>query len=124
MDAVIDPVAEAVRTVRHALQRTRVPLHDEKATQAAIADALTSAGVAHEREVRLSDADIVDFMVGPVAIEVKIKGPRMDMFRQLERYAKHDQVRALVLATAKSIRLPDQINGKPAGVVSLGAAWL
>ena len=46
------------------------------------------------------------------------------MLRQLQRYAEHDAIEALMLITATATGMPSEINGKPVRVVSLGAAWL
>lgn len=76
-------------------------------------------------EYRLSETDRVDFYVPPgVVVECKIKGPALGVLRQLERYAEHDQVEALILYTSYWMRLPNEINGKPAIVVPAGLGWL
>lgn len=107
------------------LRAARVDLSSEKRAQAAIAEAFARAGVAIEREVRLSPSDIVDFMVGGVAIEVKLRGARKkEVYRQLARYAAHDRVRAVVLVSNLSMGLPETIEGKDAYFVRLGEAWL
>jgi hypothetical protein len=103
----------------------RVELSHEKSTQAQIADGLTQAGIAFEREHRLSDRDVVDFLIGGTAVEVKLRRARpAEIFKQLRRYARHDRVSALVLATNRPMGLPGAIEGKPAYYVSLGRAWL
>lgn len=107
------------------IERTRLLIDDEKAVQAAISERLTAAGVDHEREVRLSPRDVIDFVcVGRVGIEVKIKGGRRAILRQVERYAASDQLVAIVVVTAVAIGLPLEIAGKPISVVSIGRAWL
>jgi hypothetical protein len=106
------------------IESRRWPISDEKALQAMMAKQFAAAGVAVRREMRLSDQDIVDFMVDHVAIEVKIKGQRREHYRQCERYCMHDQVHALVLATAKMMGLPPTINGKPVFTASLSRGWL
>lgn len=106
------------------IQSLRLPLHDEKRTQAELANALTAADIQFVREVRLSGKDIVDFMVGGIAIELKTKGQRMAIFRQLERYAEHEKVESIILATNVSMHLPTFIGGKPAQVASLGKGYL
>lgn len=71
--------------------------------------------------------DIPDFFLpSGLAIEVKLKTQRskMDVFRQLQRYAAHEEVRALLLITNLSMGLPSTIGGKPAYYAALGAAWL
>jgi hypothetical protein len=74
--------------------------HGEREIQDKVGAALTAAGVAFEREVRLSDRDRPDFLVGgQVVVEVKLKTPRSVVLRQLGRYAEHDRVQAIVLAS-------------------------
>lgn len=111
------------------LQEYPLPLDSEKATQRSLEDALTAEGIPFIREHSLSKRDIVDFMVGEgegrIALEVKKKGSRIkSTYRQLERYAEHDDVSVIVLLTGTAMGLPAEINGKPAFVQSLGQAWL
>ena len=113
-----------MREIKDLIERHRVPLTDEKVTQAAIANALELAGVAFEREVRLSEADIVDFMIGSIAVEVKIKGAKAAIYRQLERYAEHERVTSILLVSSRSMHLPSLINGKPTLVASLSRGWM
>lgn len=100
----------------------------EKQAQSELEHGLTNSGFKFEREYRLSDKDIVDFVVhtdtGLVAIELKIKAQRMSIYRQLCRYAKHEEVAAVVLLTGTAMNLPALIENKPATVISLGEAWL
>lgn len=105
-------------------QTRRFPINTEGELQHAIAAEFDRVGIGFEREVRLSGADIVDFMVGAVAIEVKIGGGKLQIFRQCERYCAHQRVAALVLAASRSIELPEAIAGKPVRVASLGRGWL
>ena len=92
--------------------------------QKAIASALKSSGVSFEREVSLSRTDIVDFMVGNVAIECKVKGPATGVIRQVKRYMEHDRVHSLILYTSFHMGLPEKINNKPTSVIKPGMAWL
>lgn len=110
--------------VKAIIERNCLPLNDEKLTQAALANVFAFAGIEFEREVRLSDADIVDFMVGGIAVEVKIKGAKAAIYRQLERYAQHDCVASILLVSSRSMHLPALINGKPALVASLSRGWM
>lgn len=98
----------------------------EKAAQEGIAEVLAARGLPFRREARLSPRAIVDFIVGDgVAIEVKLRGwSKLDVLRQLERYAAFDEVREIMLATNLAMGLPAEIMGKPAHIVSLGRAWL
>lgn len=114
-----------LRIIARLIQMNRFQLTDEKRTQAQIAEIFTAAGVKFDREVRLSDADIVDFMVdGEIAIEVKIKGQRKAIYRQLERYSLHGCVKQIMLVTSVSMNLPPTIGGKTTCVASLSQGWL
>jgi hypothetical protein len=105
--------------------RYRLPLSDEKALQAKMAEMFGIEHVAFQREVRLDDKDIVDFMVGEgCAVEVKIGGSRRAIFRQVERYCQHEKVREIVLATNVPMNLPFEINGKKTAIAHLGRGWL
>lgn len=107
------------------LTRHRLPLADEKMLQTEMAAAFSRAGLPFAREVRLGEGDVVDFMVDKaVAVEVKIKGSKRNVYRQCERYCAHDGVRELVLATNLPMALPEKICGKPTSVALLGLGWL
>jgi hypothetical protein len=110
------------------LANARVPLHDEIQAHVAI-ETLLKAGpgaLSFQREYRLAAGDIPDFFfVGGVVLEVKLRTTtKMNVYRQLERYAGHDVVTAIVLATNLSMGLPPTIGGKPAYYVSLGRGWM
>lgn len=106
------------------LKRARLPLESEKATQAALAEAFDQYGIPYVREVTLSEGDIVDFLVEGIAIEIKLKGSRMAIYRQICRYAASPKVHRVLLLTARCMGLPEEIEGKPANVFSLSEAWL
>jgi hypothetical protein len=108
-----------------ALQGQRFTLHDEKELQRQIAKVLTEAGLPFTREVRLSPASIIDFMVGTVGVEVKIRASisAKSIYQQCERYCAFPEVAELLLVTNKSIGLPTD-TGKPIHLLNLGTAWL
>ena len=108
------------------IRRHRLDLSNEKATQQQLADLFTAQNILFEREKCLSTKDIVDFLVqGGIAVEVKLHGAKkMSVYRQLKRYATHNEVSELVLITNLSMGLPPEIEGKPVYYASLGAAWL
>lgn len=121
----VEAVDTDAKRICDALGKGRYPLSQEKVTQAAISLWLTECGIYSEREVILGAGDIVDFMVGGVAIEVKLRGAqKMAVYKQLCRYAKYPVVKAIVLVTNLSMGLPDEIEGKPAYYVSLGRSWI
>lgn len=96
---------------------------DEKQVQAAIGQALQAAKLPFEAEYRLSPQDIPDFLVdGSVVIEVKMKASRALILRQLSRYARHEQVRALMLVSPRFTTIggmPDQVLQVPLYVAPL-----
>lgn len=107
------------------LRSSRFPVTTEIKTQDAIEQALIEAGIEFEREFRLSAKDRVDFFVNGVAVEIKVRAASARaIFRQVERYARHDIVTAIVLVSNKPMGLPAQINGKPAYFVNLARAWM
>lgn len=93
----------------------------EIALQSAIAATFEADGLSFEREVRLSDRDIIDFLVGGVGVEVKIDGSLSAVTRQLHRYAQSDRVALLVLVTTRMRHraVPRELNGKRVDVVHL-----
>ena len=104
----------------------RWPLNNEKDCQLAIADELTAKSLPFEQEVRLSPGSIIDFLVGgEIGIECKLRRtPKTRIFKQLRRYAEHDQIKSLILVSNTAMGLPAEIEGKPAYMVSLGRAWM
>ncbi|WBO23956.1 hypothetical protein [Sphingomonas abietis] len=115
----------AAQDIAAVLRRTRMPSGSEASLQIAIGEALGHAGIDHEREKRLGPADRIDFLcAGGVGIEAKVKYPKRAIYRQLERYAAHDEVTALIIVTATAIGMPAQLNCKPVFYVSIGRASL
>ncbi len=112
------------REILHFLAVRRWPLTDEKRLQSDMATELAAAGIAAEREVRLGEGDIIDFIIGGIGMEVKIKGSKREMYRQCERYCRHERVSSLILATNVATGMPASINGKPVFVALLSRGWL
>lgn len=111
--------------VLSAFKNKRFLVGTEKQIQQDISDYLTTIGVEHTREIQLSDSDIPDFkFCEGVFAEVKIKGSKMLIYKQCERYCQHDDVKALILITNKTIPLPKTINGKRVYVINLSNSWL
>ena len=85
------------------------------------------SGLVFEREKRLSASDIPDFlMAGGVVVECKMKNKsrKIEIFRQLSRYAEYQGVTSIILATNVSMGLPEQINGKPVFFASVSRGWM
>jgi len=106
--------------LRSELSGVRVSTESE--IQAWIARILTAHRIAHVREGTLGDVGRPDFLVGRVAVEVKIKGSRTDLMRQVQRYASHPDVsEVLVVTTRLAHRLPATLAAKPVTVVCVTA---
>ena len=113
--------------LRDVLAGYRFRFASERDLQDGIARVLDDAGIAHRREAPLGPlgrAGTIDFLVGDVGIEVKIKGALAQVTRQLHRYAEEPAVRELLLVTgsAQLDRLPRALCGKPLDVLHLLAS--
>lgn len=114
------PDEEAAR-IATLIGQHRFRYRDEDRLHAGIEDVLAAAGVDAIAEARLGPRERIDFLAGPVGIEVKVAGAVADVTRQLRRYATHPQIEALVLVTtrARHLGIPREIGGKPVRVVFL-----
>lgn len=92
--------------------------HDEVALQADIAVVLGEV-TQYRKEHTLSAGERIDFLVGKIGIECKVGGSKMEVLRQLQRYAQFDEIDELILVTTKSRHLELrglQVNGKTINV--------
>lgn len=103
------------------LSKYKFYFNDEKDLQDKVEDVLKSHGVAYKREYRLSSSDIVDFFIDGLAVELKVKGHPVSVYKQCSRYCEHESVKELLLVTSKSFALPDIINSKSVSVYYLSA---
>ncbi len=115
-----------ITTVLSALKGFRADMNNEKNTQQQLHQVLTAKGFDFVREYYLDKNNIPDLFnaAAGIAIEVKIKGQKSAIFKQLLRYSRFEQVKILVLCSNKSLGLPTLINGKPAYYIHLGKAYL
>lgn len=101
-------------------------LNNEKLLQNEIFEALNSFNIF--REVKLSDKDIIDFVIEnneiKIGIELKIKGSPKQIYRQLERYVENNKLDTIILITNRSMGLPEFINSTPLYFFNLGRSWL
>ena len=102
-----------------AFGRDRIVLNDEFALHNEIAARLRRQGIAFQREVRMGTRKRPDFMVGDVAVEVKVQGGRLHVLRQLKRYADDPRVGGVVLVTTRPLGLLNTLGGKPLVSVEL-----
>ncbi len=106
------------------LSRKRFTLATEKDVQSEIEKVLNQAVGEYQREVELDNNNTIDFMVGSIGIEVKIKGAKAAIYKQLQRYAQFDEITALIFVSSRTMGIPETINDKPIYVVNMSKAWL
>lgn len=119
-----DPRLTARRIV-HLIQTHRIDVTTEDAAHRGILAVLAADMPDSRSEVRLSPKDRIDVLCGACGVEIKVAGSRRAIFDQLRRYAEHDAIQALVLATGIAWPEPQfKINEKPVLVASLSRGWL
>lgn len=106
------------------LRRARYRYANEDQLQQGIALVLARHGVAADREVRLSPADRIDFLLTgvPIGIEVKVAGETGAVWRQLRRYAASPRIGGLLLATTRAkhhLDAPSHLGDVPVHVLVL-----
>ena len=108
-----------------ALSSVRMPAQPEEYDiHAAVARALTEAGLEYEHEYRLGPRRRIDFRVGRIGIEVKKGRPASsELAKQLTRYLASDELDAVVVVTQRVTHVPASITGKPVYLVSLNRLW-
>lgn len=120
----MDP-AIAARRIALIIERSRINTTTEAAANSDIRSALEAGGFHVACEVVLGPNDRIDLMVGSIGIEVKVGHRRRSVFAQLMRYATHDRVEALVLATGAAWPVGmTKVGKKPLIVASLSRGWL
>jgi hypothetical protein len=115
-----------VNEIINCIRGQRFLKNNEKLLQQKIEERLLENGFIFHREYYLDNDNLIDFFFpfSNLGIEVKIKGQKREIFRQLERYAEFSEVHGLLLISTKSIGLPEAINGKPCYFYNLSKAWL
>ncbi len=105
------------------IRKYKYNFSNEKELQAGINLALSGCDENFVRESPLGEAGIIDFFfLGGIGVEVKIKGSKMSVMRQLARYAKRPEIAALILVTTRNqLRaMPPELNEKEITVVYIG----
>ncbi len=105
------------------LKKYRYNFSDEIMLQMGIARALAENGIKFQREVPLGDPGIIDFMVGSIGIEIKIKGSPSSVGRQVLNYLMSEELTEIIVVTSKAraasyLRVPELL-GKKVTVVDL-----
>ena len=109
------------------LKTQRFVFKDEKDLQFQISTTLTNLEINHGREFEFIPGcgDIIDFMIPDyIGMEIKIKGGKTDIYKQIRRYCKHSTILHLILVTTRNMQLPKDIEGCKCYVVNLNQAWL
>jgi len=108
-------VDQLVATVERALRTHRFRFGGERELQAGIDQVLRAAGLNVTREAALGDAGTIDFLIDDLGVEIKVRGTRADVTRQVHRYLQHASIRGVMLVTTRAelARLPPTISGKP-----------
>jgi len=102
------------------------PAPDEYGYQDQFAAWLGATELVHVREWKLSEKDRVDFLVGGIAVEFKLKCSANETLRQLARYAQHSSVEEILLVSATRTALqalPPTLNGKPVRGLCIGRSF-
>ena len=117
---------EKMQEILALVGKFRFSLSSEKRLQEELENQFVAGGLDFKREHRLSPSDRVDFFENTVgiAIEVKIKSGPSALYRQMERYSQHDEVKQLLLITNVQMGFPPALNGKPVYILNLARAWL
>lgn len=97
---------------------------DEKVLQGQIEKVFQENNVLFDREFYLDDKNHIDFKLGTIGIEVKIKGGKRNIYKQCERYCNFESLTELILVTSKSMGMVKEINGKPIHFLNINMAWL
>lgn len=104
------------------IQKYSFPIMNEKTLQNDLYQVLKKFNV--EKEYHFDSKSIVDFFVDGIAIEVKIKGSKVGIYKQCERYCKYDEVKILILVTSRYTGFPTEMNNKPVYIVHLSRGML
>ena len=117
----MDTVINALRTLR--IEK----IFEEYELQNTIAAIFDKEDIRYEKERQLGPGSRVDFLTeNGVAVEVKKGKPnRTRLVDQINRYAKYQEVKAVVIVVETSLRIPitKTDNGKPCAVVGLQKLW-
>jgi transaldolase len=105
------------------LKKFQFHYSNEIELQEGIAKVLTDAKIAFDREKSLGKAGRIDFLVGTIGIEVKIKGSPSAVGRQVINYLEKEELSCLILVTGRilsaSFLRKKELLGKRVEIVTL-----
>lgn len=105
--------------MRTVLGKYRLTFRHESELQEQIADILGREQIGFVREFKLSKLDRLDFLLGRVALEVKILGSINEHLRQIKRYNAHPEIDGTILLATRPFPVPDTLSGKPVRCINL-----
>ena len=121
----MENLPQKIKDLALILSSAKLRYSTEAELQEEIARLLTHYHIPFQREYVLSAANRIDFLImGAIGVEIKIKGQPLEIYRQVERYAKFDKIKAILLVTTFRMGFPSQIENKPAAMVNLSRGWL
>ena len=99
---------------------------DEEDFQEGIRRVLKGHKIRFRKEVILGDAGRIDFLVGKIGIELKVKESVSKVSKQLHAYAKQPEVEELLLITTRAShrRISRTMRGKHVTVLCLWESFL
>jgi hypothetical protein len=121
-----------IHDILKTLSKLRInPVNDEYDLQRDIALTLISDKFSFYKEKTLGPRNRVDFLVSDnnlvnegIAIEVKKGKPnKVQVIRQLERYAAFPKVKGIILVVERNLDIPREINGKQCVSFGLNKLW-
>jgi hypothetical protein len=115
----INKVAAAIRTIRID------PATDEFQIHEVIKSALLVRGIGYDHEYKLAPRNRIDFLThNGVGVEVKKGKPNsIEVLRQIERYIKFPEVKALILVIERYQDVPEELHDKPCLSIGLNKLW-
>lgn len=118
---------QEIKLVTESIQLLRVgKIFDEYELQAKIAAKFDKKGIRYDKEYQLGRGNRVDFLTeSGIAVEVKKGKPnRTQLVEQIERYAKFEEVKAVIIVVETSLRVPISLPiDKPCKVIGLQKLW-
>ena len=116
----------SIEKVLSALGDLRIGItSDEFQIQSMVEAVLAGCNIPFEKEYRLAPRNRIDFLIdGGIGLEVKRGKPnKVQVTKQLQRYASFEEVKAIVLVVDRTVSIPTQVHGKPCILFGLNRLW-
>ena len=107
-------IDELVYRLERGMTGRRLTFSGEIELHARLADAMAAEGLEFKQEVTLSPGERIDFMLGRLGLEVKVRQPVQSVLRQLQRYLEQPQLDGLLMVSIRHMPdFPTELAGKP-----------